>query len=235
MDSVAENLAGIRERIEAACARAGRAPTGVRLVGVTKTVPVERIREGIGAGISILGENYIQEALRKKEALADLPVSWHCIGHLQTNKAKYAVECCDWIETLDRESLARELDRQAARVGRKITALIQVNIGGESSKSGITPEDLSPFFKTASQFENLEIRGLMALPPFFDQPERARPYFRRMRELLDRLKQECSAPELLSELSMGMSGDFEVAIEEGATLVRIGTALFGSRAKSGVI
>jgi len=230
MSSVAENLVEVRERIEAACARAGRDPAGVKLVGVTKTVPVERIREGVEAGISILGENYIQEALRKKEALAELPVSWHCIGHLQTNKAKFAVECCDWIETLDRESLARELDRQATRIGGKISVLIQVNIGGESSKSGIPPEDLFSFFRTASRFENLVIRGLMALPPFFDQPERARPYFRRMRELLDGLRQEYAAPELLSELSMGMSGDFEVAIEEGATLVRIGTAIFGSRA-----
>lgn len=231
MDSVAENLAEVWARIAAACAGAGRDPASVKLVGVTKTVPVERIREGVGAGITILGENYIQEALRKKEALADLPVSWHCIGHLQTNKAKYAVECCDWIETLDRESLARELERQAEKVGRRIPVLIQVNVGGESTKSGIPPEDLLAFFKTASQFENLQVRGLMALPPFFDQPERARPYFRQMRQLLDRLRQECAAPETLSELSMGMSGDFEVAIEEGATLVRIGTAIFGSRAR----
>ncbi|MFZ2448010.1 MAG: YggS family pyridoxal phosphate-dependent enzyme [Syntrophobacteraceae bacterium] len=229
MIPVAQNLAAIQKRIEAACERAGRDPAGVKLVGVTKTVAVERIREGISAGIAILGENYIQEARRKREVLADLPVTWHCIGHLQTNKAKFAVECCDWVETLDRESLARELDRQAAKAGRIIPVLIQVNIGAEASKSGILPDALVPFFEQASGFERLDIRGLMALPPFFDQPERARPYFRQMRELFDRLRQKSPAHDKITELSMGMSGDFEVAIEEGATLVRIGTALFGER------
>ena len=229
MDSVARNLADIRKRIEEACERAGRAPSEVKLVGVTKTVPVERVRDGIEAGITILGENYIQEARKKREVLSDLSVSWHCIGHLQTNKAKVAVSCCDWIETLDRESLAVELNRLGEREGRKIPVLIQVNIGEEEAKSGVHPGELLAFFKLASKMEWLDVRGLMALPPFFDQPERARPFFRRMRELFDALKQESLTPENLTELSMGMSGDFEVAIEEGATLVRIGTALFGSR------
>jgi len=229
MKTVVENLAMVRHRIEAACSKVGRDPAGVELVGVTKTVPVDRIREGVEAGLTILGENYIQEARRKKELLSDLPVSWHCIGHLQTNKAKFAVDCCDWVETLDRESLARELNRQAERTNRTIPVLIQVNIGGEETKSGISPEDLPAFFNMVSEFERLDIRGLMALPPFFDQPERARPYFRQLRELLDRLRQNAASPGKLSELSMGMSGDFEVAIEEGATLVRIGTALFGGR------
>jgi pyridoxal phosphate enzyme (YggS family) len=228
---VAGNLADVRERIRAACARAGRDPEGVKLVGVTKTVPVERIREGIEAGIDILGENYIQEARRKRDALAGLRVSWHCIGHVQTNKARTAVECCDWIETLDREPLAIELDRRAGIAGRKVPVLIQVNIGGEETKSGVRPGELSSFFKLACGFKWLDVRGLMALPPFFDQPERARPYFRQMRSLLDSLRCESPLPERLTELSMGMSGDFEVAIEEGATLVRIGTALFGSRNK----
>ncbi|MGA2404712.1 MAG: YggS family pyridoxal phosphate-dependent enzyme [Syntrophobacteraceae bacterium] len=228
-DSVAGNLAAIRERIRAACARSGRDPSEVKLVGVTKTVPVERIREGIEAGLEVLGENYVQEAVRKREALAGFSVSWHCIGHLQTNKAKMAVECCDWIETLDREALAIELNRRAARVGRKVPVLIQVNIGGEKTKSGVQPDELSSFFKIVSDFDLLDVRGLMALPPFFDQPERARPYFRQMREFLDMLRHESLWPERLAELSMGMSGDFEVAVEEGATLVRIGTALFGSR------
>lgn len=228
---VAGNLAAIRERIRAACARAGRDPAGVKLVGVTKTVPVERIREGIEAGIDILGENYIQEARRKRDALAGLPVSWHCIGHVQTNKAKAAIECCDWIETLDREALAIELDRRAGIAGRKVPVLIQVNIGGEETKSGVRPGELSSFFKLVCGFDRLDVRGLMALPPFFDQPERARPYFRQMRAFLDSLRCESPRPERLTELSMGMSGDFEVAIEEGATLVRIGTALFGSRQK----
>jgi PLP dependent protein len=226
---VAGNLAAIRKRISAACMRAERDPGGVKLVGVTKTVPVERIREGVEAGIDILGENYIQEAKRKREMLAGLPVSWHCIGHLQTNKVKTAIECCDWIETLDREALAVELDHRAEIAGRKVPVLIQVNIGAEETKSGVMPGDLSSFHKLVSGFDWLDVRGLMALPPFFDQPERARPYFRQMRAFLDSLRCESSRPERLSELSMGMSGDFEVAIEEGATLVRIGTALFGSR------
>jgi pyridoxal phosphate enzyme (YggS family) len=232
MDSVAENLAVIRARIEAACERAGRNASQVKLVGVTKTVSVERIREGINAGISILGENYIQEARKKREILAALPVAWHFIGHLQTNKAKIAVECCDCIETLDRENLAIELNQKGEKASRRIPVLIQVNIGGEPTKSGISPGELFSFFKLASSLEWLSIRGLMALPPFFDQPERARPYFRQMRELLDALRQKAPIPENLTELSMGMSGDFEVAIEEGATLVRIGTALFGQRAIS---
>ena len=227
--SVAGNLAAIRERIEAACVRAGRDPSGVKLVGVTKRVPVERVRAGIEAGLEILGENYIQEAMTKKEALAGLHVSWHCIGHLQTNKAKMAIECCDWIETVDREAIATELNRRAKAAGKKVPVLIQVNIGGEEAKSGVRPEELSSFFKLVSGLESLEVCGLMALPPFFDQPERVRPYFRQMRELLEKLKREAAGPERLVELSMGMSGDFEVAIEEGATLVRIGTALFGGR------
>ena len=228
---VAGNLAAIRERIRAACTRAGRDPGEVKLVGVTKTVPVERIREGIEAGIDIVGENYIQEAKRKREVLAGFPVCWHCIGHLQTNKVKTAIECCDWIETLDREALAIELDRRAEIAGRKVPVLIQVNIGGEETKSGVRPDELSSFFKLVCGFDWLDVRGLMAIPPFFDQPERVRPYFRQMRELLDMLRQKSLWPERLAELSMGMSGDFEAAIEEGATLVRIGTALFGNRSK----
>ena len=231
MDSVAGNLAAIRKRIRDACARSGRDPCDVKLVGVTKTVAVERVREGIEAGLEVLGENYVQEAVEKRAALADLSLSWHCIGHLQTNKAKTAVECFDWIETLDRESLAMELNRLAERAGKRIPVLIQVNIGGEETKSGVLPDKLISFCKLVSGFDLLDVRGLMALPPFFDQPERAKPYFRQMRELLDMLRQESLRPERLVELSMGMSGDFEVAIEEGSTLVRIGTALFGSRNK----
>jgi len=226
---VALNLAEVRERIAAASERVGRDPAGVKLVAVTKTVPVERIRQGIEAGIDILGENYIQEAKKKKEARAGLDVSWHCIGHLQTNKARTAIECCDWIETLDREALAIELNRRAQSAGRKVPVLIEINIGGEETKSGVQPAGLNSFFELASGFEWLDVRGLMALPPFFDRPEAARPYFRQMRALLDMLKEKSARPESLSELSMGMSGDFEVAIEEGATLVRIGTAIFGSR------
>ena len=229
MSSIKENLQEIRAGIRDACHRAGRDSSTVRLVGVTKTVPVERIREGVLAGIDILGENYIQEARKKVEALRDLGVSWHFIGHLQSNKVKVALECCDLIHTVDRESLALELDRQAKKTGRIVPVLLQVNVGDESTKSGVSPEGLPELFRKVSALEALKVRGLMALPPYEEDAERARPYFRLLRELLDRLKEQATNPEELQELSMGMSHDFEVAIEEGATLVRIGTALFGER------
>ena len=229
MSPMEENVAEIKDRIRAACLRAGRDPSDVRLVGVTKTVPVERIREGVRAGIVILGENYIQEARTKIEALSDLDVSWHFIGHLQSNKAKIAVELFSMIHSLDRESLAVELDRQAGRKGIRLPVLIQVNLGNEITKSGVSLEELLAFFQKIDGCENLAVRGLMALPPWFDEPERSRPHFRRLRELLGLLRENSPHPEELTELSMGMSGDFEVAVEEGATFVRIGTSLFGSR------
>ncbi|MDR3557380.1 MAG: YggS family pyridoxal phosphate-dependent enzyme [Syntrophobacteraceae bacterium] len=230
---VAENLEAVRLRIAAACDRARRDPSEVKLVGVTKTVPADRIREAIEAGLEIIGENYIQEAKSKREQLAGLPVVWHFIGHLQSNKAKTALECSDWIETLHSEALAIELNRRAANAGRKIPVLIQVNIGEEDTKSGMGAASLPAFLKFCDALDCLDVRGLMALPPFFDQPERARPYFRRMRELLDTLKAGSPATRSLTELSMGMSGDFEVAIEEGATIVRVGTAIFGQRRRAG--
>lgn len=226
---IAENLAFIRERIREACERVGRSPDEVRLVGVTKTVPVDRIREGVEAGIAILGENYVQEALKKAEALADLRVSWHFIGHLQSNKAKHVLECCDVIETLDRESLARTLGLLAEKRGREIPVLIQVNAGDEESKSGVAPEGLLPLFKAVSAVDGLDVRGLMTLPPYYEDPERVRPFFRKLRELLAHVKDAAAHPERVVELSMGMSHDYEAAVEEGATLVRIGTALFGER------
>lgn len=229
MTSIIENLTAIRTRIHEACLRAGRDPSEVRLVGVTKTVPVDRIREGVRAGIQLLGENYIQEARKKVEALGDLGVSWHFIGHLQSNKAKIAVECCEMIHTVDRESLAQELDRLARKSGRVVPVLIQVNVGDEATKSGISPEELPNLFRSVSGLEGLEVRGLMALPPYEEEPERARPYFRLLRELMEGLRRDAPNPEVLRELSMGMSHDFDVAVEEGATLVRIGTALFGER------
>ena len=230
MNPVAENLAFIKKRIEAACRRSGRDPGSVNLVGVTKTVSIERIREGVAAGLTILGENYIQEALKKKELLAGLDFSWHFIGHLQSNKAKLAAASFDCIHTVDRQGLAIELDRQGQRLGRRIRVLIQVNVGDESTKSGVAPEDLPVLFKTVSVMEWIEVRGLMTLPPWFEDPERVRPFFAAMRKLIESLRQNAPNPEGLTELSMGMSNDFEVAIEEGATLVRIGTLLFGERA-----
>jgi PLP dependent protein len=232
MSSVAENLLKINRQIEAACSRTGRDAAGVSLIGVTKTVSVNRIREGIEAGIKILGENYVQEAVQKMQALSDPAVSWHFIGHLQSNKAKAALEAFACIQTLDRESLARELDRAAQRRGEKIPVLIQVNTGYEGSKSGLAPEALFPFFELVLSLDGLEARGLMALPPYYEDPEEVRPHFRKLRELLERLRDRTADPERLSELSMGMSHDFEAAVEEGATMVRIGTALFGTRPAS---
>lgn len=229
MTSIAENLAHIKDRIQAACLRSGRNPEQVRLVGVTKTVPIERIREGIQAGIAIVGENYVQEAQKKRQALSDLTAEWHFIGHLQSNKAKVAVEHFDWIHTLDRKSLARELDRQAQKHGKRISVLIQVNVGKEATKSGASPEELPALFQSLSALDGLIVRGLMTLPPYMEDPEQVRPYFRQLRRLLEQLRESAPQPEILSDLSMGMSHDFEVAIEEGATLIRVGTALFGER------
>lgn len=222
----------INRQIQASCLRSGRDPAGVSLIGVTKTVPVNRIREGVEAGIRILGENYVQEAVQKMRALSDLAVSWHFIGHLQSNKAKVALESFACIQTLDRQSLAHELNRAAHKLGKRVPVLIEVNTGYEESKSGLAPDALFPFFQLASSLDGLEIRGLMALPPYYEDPEQVRPHCRSMRGLLEQLRERTSTPEKLSELSMGMSHDFEVAIEEGATMIRIGTALFGTRPTS---
>lgn len=229
MTTIADNLAWIKERMRAACGRCGRDPSTVTLIGVTKTVPVGAIREGVLAGIAALGENYVQEMCSKMDALADLDVAWHFIGHLQSNKAKQIVHRCRLIHTLDRERLARELDRQAQKLGAPIPVLIQVNLGDEDSKSGVSADELTGLYRAAESLDGLDVRGLMALPPYLDDPEAVRPYFRELRELLERLKDISRAPTKLSELSMGMSHDFEVAIEEGATCVRVGTALFGAR------
>jgi PLP dependent protein len=229
MTTIAANLAGIRKRIQAACARSGRDPARVRLLGVTKTVPLDRIREAVKVGVSLLGENYVQEARQKVAALADLAVSWHFIGHLQSNKAKLALELFDWIHTLDRSSLAQALDREAHRRGHPIPVLLQVNLGGEDSKSGLAPDRVLDFFRSLLPVDGLRVRGLMTLPPYLEDPEEVRPYFRQLAKLMEQMRQEAPHPEDLTELSMGMSHDFAVAIEEGATLVRIGTALFGER------
>lgn len=230
MSSIKGNLQEIQQRIDAACARVNRDPAGVQLIGVTKTVPVERIREGIEAGITILGENYVQEARGKIEALQDFGVSWHFIGHLQSNKAKLAVESFDLIHTVDRKSLAKELNRLAHKGQRQISILLQVNVGEEETKSGASPRGLSDLFHYVSSLDGLLVRGLMTLPPYFDDPERVRPYFQQLRISLLELREQAQGSDRLVELSMGMSHDFEVAIEEGATMIRVGTALFGERA-----
>jgi len=216
------NLSSIRDRVAAACLRAERDPGQVRLVAVSKTVPVEIVQAGIEAGLSILGENYIQEAQAKIEALGRR-VQWHFIGRLQTNKAKYAVRLFDLIHSVDSVRLAEEVNKRAGQEGRRQPVLVQVNLSGEETKGGVSSEETADLVHRIMALSHLEVRGLMTMPPFFDQPEKARPYFIALRKL----KEKIGPP--LTELSMGMSGDFETAVEEGATLVRIGTAIFGAR------
>lgn len=195
------------------------------LVAVSKTVPVDILREGLAAGITILGENRVQEA---RDKIAALPgqATWHLVGHLQTNKAKLAVQLFERIHSLDSLRLAEALDRQAQQAGKVARCLVEVNLGGEESKSGTTEEAVRPLLEAAGRLAHLRIEGLMTIPPFLLDPEQVRPFFRRLHNLRDKLEGEGFH---LPELSMGMTHDFEVAIEEGATLVRIGTAIFGPR------
>ncbi|MFH0996723.1 MAG: YggS family pyridoxal phosphate-dependent enzyme [Pseudomonadota bacterium] len=226
---IPRNLKAVQQRIAETCIRCGRDPGAVRLVCVTKTMSAESVRLAIQAGAVLFGENYIQEARQKCETLATYPVSWHFIGHLQTNKARYAVKLFDLIHTVDSLRLAAELDREARKIGKVQKILIQVNIGKEASKSGVDAESAETLLQSLSVFPNISVRGLMVIPPFFDEPERVRPYFRGLCELRDSLDKPDISGIGLNELSMGMTGDFEAAIEEGATLVRIGTAIFGER------
>ena len=226
--SVADNLVQVRERIAKAAIRSGRSPESVKIVGVTKTVNIDRVEEAVSAGLHVLGENYVQEARSKIELLGD-QASWHFIGRLQSNKAKYAVKLFDLIETVDSLKLAVELNRRAQPLARTVPILIQVNLAGEATKGGVNPEDCLPLIRQIAELEYLRVIGLMTMPPFFNDPERARPYFRHLKTL----NQDIAAADLagveMTEISMGMSGDFEVAVEEGATLVRVGTAIFGER------
>ncbi len=229
MSAVGDNIRKIREEIAEAALRSGREPSAVRLMAVTKTVDDARILEAIEAGVDIMGENYVQEAKRKIETM-NVDVRWHMIGHLQSNKAKYAIRLFDMIHSIDRLSLAEELDKRSAAVGRVTTVLIEVNVSGEESKSGIPAEEAPALVRKIASLDNLSIRGLMTMPPWFEDPENARPYFAALRKLRDRIADEEIPGVDLRELSMGMSADYRVAVEEGATIVRIGTAIFGPRA-----
>jgi pyridoxal phosphate enzyme (YggS family) len=220
MLDIAANLERVRERVARAAERAGRRPDDVLLIGVSKVVEVERIRAALAAGIGALGENRVQEAKAKIGELGR-PVPWHLIGHLQTNKVKDALPLFALIQSLDRLELAQELERRAAAQGRVIEALLQVNVASEASKGGFAPDAVGAALDTIGALPHVQIRGLMVIPPEAERPEDARPWFRRLRELADK--------HGLRERSMGMSGDFEVAIEEGATMVRVGTAIFGPR------
>jgi len=226
--NISSNLARINQRIHAAAKKAGRDPAAVRLVAVSKTRPAADIIEAFKAGQTVFGENYIQELVPK---LAEVPeaVRWHVIGHLQSNKVKYIAGQVTMIHSVDRISLATEIDRQWGRLGKICDVLIQVNISGEATKSGTTEEGAVQLVRECALLPNIRVRGLMTMPPFFDDPEAARPFFAELR----RISEAVAAHKILGvdmvELSMGMSGDFEAAIQEGATLVRIGTAIFGNR------
>lgn len=225
---VAAHYRSLMAAIAAAAKRVDRDPETVRLVGASKTVAVDRLRPAVSAGLAILGENYLQEAREKINAL-ELPVSWHFIGHLQSNKALAAVRLFDLIHSVDRPSLAQALDSAAAKINKVQDILLEVNLAQEDSKSGVKPDELESLLRICANLPHLQVRGLMTMPPWFSDPEQVRPYFRALRRTRDRL-QAFNLPGVdLAELSMGMSGDFEVAIAEGATLVRIGTALFGVR------
>jgi pyridoxal phosphate enzyme (YggS family) len=228
MPTVKDNIKMIRDNIANAALRSGREASDIRLMAVTKTVADERIMEAIDAGVDIIGENYVQEAKRKIEKMGK-NVEWHMIGHLQSKKSKYAVRLFDMIHSIDRIKLARELDKRASMAECITKILIEVNISGEETKSGVKKEDALNLAKDISALENLSIQGLMTMPPWFDDPEDARPYFVNLRKLRDRIAEEKIPNVEMCELSMGMSGDYQVAVEEGATIVRIGTVIFGER------
>lgn len=227
--STAANLAEIRDRIARAAARAGRKAGEVTLVAVSKTFPAEAIRAAYELGLRHFGENRVQEWESKRGTLADLNATWHLIGHLQSNKARRAANLFHRVDSVDSLALAQKLDAAASAEGKRLQVLIEVHLGGEETKSGIGERDLPALAESIARLPHLEFLGLMTIPPYFDVPEQVRPYFRRLRELRDQTSGHLAQP--LDVLSMGMSHDFEIAIEEGATEIRIGTALFGERAK----
>ena len=224
-----QQLEQIRLRIRQAAESCNRDADSVRLVAVSKTIAADIVKEAIEAGVTILGENYVQEARDKFKALAQYPVSWHFIGHLQSNKARYAVRLFDLIHSVDSLKLAHELDKQAGKLEKIQQILVQVNISAEDTKSGISTDEAPRLIAEISRLKNLAVKGLMTMPPYFYQPQKVQPFFAALRELRDQISEQTLPNVSLDELSMGMTGDFEVAIKEGATLVRIGTAIFGER------
>ena len=223
------NIEKIRQQVSRAAMRAGRNASEIEIIAVSKTFSAEAVRDAYDAGLRAFGENRVQEWDEKRATLADLAATWHMIGHVQTNKARKVVQLFNRVDSVDREEIARKLDTGAAETGKRLEVLIEVHLGGEASKSGVEESELSRLAEIVASLTNLKLLGLMTVPPYFDETEKVRPYFRRLRELRDatgaRLRVE------LPVLSMGMSHDFEIAIEEGATEVRIGTAIFGGRHK----
>jgi len=229
LSSVVENLERVRRTIAEAALRSGRDADDVHLVLVTKTVAPERVLEAIAAGQKVLGENKVQEGRRKAEALAGQPVRWSMIGHLQTNKVKDVLRFADEVQSLDRLSLAVALEKRLQHIGRRLDVLVQVNTSGEASKYGLAPEEVDGFLKKLTAFDSLKPRGFMTLARFTPDADEVRRCFRLLRDIRDRARQDAPQGTQLAELSMGMSGDFEIAIEEGATIVRVGQAVFGAR------
>jgi len=235
--SIAENIARVRERIAAAARRTGRIPDEITLMGVSKTFPPERIREAYATGLRIFGENRVQEFAEKANALRDLrDTEWHLIGHLQTNKAAKATELFDAIDSVDSVRMAEKLNAFAESAGKKLSVLVEINVGGEKSKSGVAPapddqgsDELEQILQGAPRWGSLKIQGLMTVPPYAEDPEASRPYFRQLRQIRDSIAARALPKIGTTVLSMGMSHDFKVAIEEGATCVRVGTAIFGER------
>ena len=233
--SIDENVTRVRERIASAAQRAGRNPEEITLMGVSKTFPVALIREAHAAGLRVFGENRVQEFADKAGSLHDLAgAEWHLIGHLQSNKAAKAAELFGAVDTVDSVRLAEKLNGAAEKAGKTLSILIEINVGGEDAKSGVAPssQELEQILLGAPGWESLRIRGLMTVPPYSDDPESARPFFRQLREIRDRIVSRRLVSVSMDVLSMGMSHDFEVAIEEGSTCVRVGTAIFGERTKA---
>lgn len=233
MSDIKNRLTAVKDQIITASQRCGRNPETITLVAVSKKKSADAVIEAIDSGVDTLGENYIQEAVEKieeiKKKYSNNTVSWHFIGHLQSNKAKVAVKYFDYIQTVDSFKLAQEISRQAEKIGKIQNILIQINISSEQTKSGADEEDAINLAESISHLEFVSIRGLMGMPPFFDDPELARPYFRQLAKIKELICNKNIPNVYMEHLSMGMSGDFKVAIEEGATIVRIGTSIFGSR------
>ena len=225
---ITTNINKIKQRIAAAAARCNRASDSIKLLAVTKTVPLPAIEQAIEAGITAMGENYVQEA-KEKIAVIGQRVSWHMIGHLQTNKAKYTVNLFDYIHSVDRLELAAEINKRARLIDRKINILIEINVSGEKTKNGITTSETIELIKNVSMLESVSVKGLMTMAPYSTNPENSRPYFSELRNLRNKIISEGITNIQMEELSMGMTDDFEIAIEEGATIVRIGRAIFGQR------
>ena len=225
---IRKNIAMVRERIEKAARLTGRDPKEITILAATKSVDTKKIQEAVKAGITTFGENYVQEALKKIKDLqgSKKDIYWHFIGHLQKNKAKDAAKFFDTIETVDSIELAKELNKRAEK---KLSVLIQVNISKEKTKGGVTEHEALVLARELAKLENISLRGLMTIPPFFENPEMSRPYFTELRRLAEKIRREAIPNVIMKELSMGMSHDFDVAIEEGATIIRVGTAIFGER------